>query len=290
MKKDTETLIANHEIKDLEREFWEAASCGEKLYLKSETVDGYLEQSRRRYELEPEIIDFASFDKHQGQRVLEIGLGLGADHQKWAEAGTDLFGVDLTNRSVAHVKRRLELLGLHSSLQVGDAEKLPFPDNYFDVVYSWGVLMCTPDTPKAIREVYRVLKCGGTAKIMLYHKYSLVGFMLWVRYALLRGRPFTPLIDIYINNLESYGTKAYSVEEARELFKDFIIDELNTFLTHGDLLSSPAGQRHRGPLLSVARILWPRWFFKKILPRYGLFMTILAQKKQDAFGKTICAE
>ena len=278
MKSDKKNKSTNQEAKELEKAFWEAASCGEKLYLKRETMDGYLEQSRVRYELEPEILDFASFEKHKGQKVLEIGLGLGADHQKWAEAGADLFGVDLTERSIEHVKRRFELFGLHSNTQVGDAEKLPFPDNFFDVVYSWGVLMCTPDTPKAIREVYRVLKPGGTAKVMLYHKYSLVGFMLWVRYALLRGRPFTPLLDIYINNLESYGTKAYSVEEARELFKDFIVDNISTFLTHGDLLSSLAGQRHQGPLLSIARLVWPRWFFKKFLHRYGLFMTILAGK------------
>jgi ubiquinone/menaquinone biosynthesis C-methylase UbiE len=279
MKDDKETPIADNEIKSMEKEFWEAASCGEKLYLKSETRDGYLEQSRKRYELEPEIISFADFGWHKGQRVLEIGLGLGADHQKWAEAGADLFGVDLTVRSVEHVRRRFELFGLQSHLQVGDAENLPFPDGFFDVVYSWGVLMCTPDTPKAIREVCRVLKSGGHAKIMLYHKYSLVGLMLWTRYALLRGRPFTPLLNIYINYLESYGTKAYSVEEARELFRDFAVEEIRTFLTHGDLLSSPAGQRHRGPLLSIARMFWPRWLFRRFLPKYGLFMTILARKK-----------
>ena len=41
----------------------------------------------------------------------------------------------------------------------------------------------SPDTPKAIAEVWRVLKPGGEARIMIYHTWSLVGLMLWVRYA-----------------------------------------------------------------------------------------------------------
>jgi len=267
-----------YELKQLEKEFWEDASCGEKLYLDTPSREGYLKHLQKRYELEPEILSFAQFEKHTGHKVLEIGLGLGADHQKWAEAGAFLIGVDLTKRAIEHTRRRFHLLGLTPRLQVADAENLPFQDNTFDLVYSWGVLMCTPDTPKAIIEAYRVLKPGGTAKIMIYHKYSIVGYMLWLRYALLRGRPFTPLLDIYMKYLESPGTKAYSVKEARKLFMDYEIESINTFLTHGDLLTSGAGQRHQGFLLTLARIIWPHWLIRFLFPRYGLFMTINALK------------
>lgn len=267
-------------LKEQTKDFWEEASCGEKLYLDVPTKEGYLKQAQIRYALEPEILSFAEFEKHRGQKVLEIGLGLGADHQKWAEAGAVLYGVDLTKRAVQHTDLRFKLLGLNSNLQTADAEHLPFPDNFFDVVYSWGVLMCTPDTPKAIQEVHRVLKPGGIAKIMLYHKYSMVGYMLWLRYALLSGRPFTPLIEIYMKYLESPGTKAYSVEEACALFRDFKVNDIQTFLTHGDLLTSQAGQRHRGPLQSLARLIWPRTFIRRFLPRHGLFMTIKGEKQK----------
>lgn len=266
------------DLKQQEKKFWEEASCGEKLYLNSSTKEGYLQQALKRYQLEPEIVSFAEFNKYKGQRVLEVGLGLGADHQKWVEAGAILSGVDLSIRSIEHTRRRFELFGLNSDLRNADAENLPFIDNYFDVVYSWGVLMHTPDTSKAIREVYRVLKPGGIAKIMIYHKYSIVGYMLWIRYALLCGRPFRPLSDIYMNYLESPGTKAYSVREARQLFKDFEIEKIDTFLTHADLLISQAGQRHNGCLLSFARLIWPRKLIRLMFPRQGLFMTIKAQK------------
>jgi hypothetical protein len=53
---------------------------------------------------------------------------------------------------------------------------------------------------------------------------------------------------------------------------------VDTVLTHGDLLSSSAGQRHQGLLLSVARVVWPRWLIRKLFPKLGLFMLITAVK------------
>jgi len=47
---------------------------------------------------------------------------LGADHQRFAEAGADLSGIDLTERAVEHTARRLPAFGLAWPLAVGDAE------------------------------------------------------------------------------------------------------------------------------------------------------------------------
>lgn len=262
-------------------DFWNRASCGEELYLaEGDRADqaGYRAQAEARYALEPYIPAFAGFARAEGLRVLEIGVGLGADHQCFAEAGADLWGIDLTERAVEHSRRRLAAFGLSSHLAVGDAEHLEFPDGSFDLVYSWGVLHHSPDTPKAIAEVWRVLKPGGEARIMIYHTWSLVGLMLWARYALLGLKPWLSLRAIYARYLESPGTKAYSVGEARALFKDFREVEIRTVLTHGDLLESGAGQRHQGALLTVARRLWPRALIRKLLPGAGLFMLIEAVK------------
>jgi SAM-dependent methyltransferase len=210
--------------------------------------------------------------------VLEIGVGLGADHLGFAQAGARLNGVDLTPRAIEHTRRRLEAFGQQSSLQTADAENLPFSDACFDVVYSWGVLHHSPNTPKAIDEVWRVLRPGGSARIMIYHTHSFVGYMLWIRYALLAGRPGLSLAQIYAVHLESPGTKAYTVDEARTLFERFSRVELNTVLTHGDLLSSDAGQRHRGALLRIARVVWPRRLIQALMPKYGLFLLVHAVK------------
>jgi SAM-dependent methyltransferase len=259
-------------------DFWDEASCGENLYLQDISYEGYEAQARERYELEPYIHEFADFKGAEGKRVLEIGVGLGAEHQHFAEAGAELYGIDLTERAIEHTQRRLAIYGLSSKLSVGDAENLVFPDEQFDIVYSWGVLHHTPGTTKAIAEVWRVLKSGGIAKVMIYHKYSLVGYMLWVRYALFRGRPWLTLSNIYSSYLESPGTKAYSVEEARALFSAFSEVNITTRLSHADLLESEAGQRHCGLLLQLARKLWPRSILKRLFPRQGLCMLIEAEK------------
>jgi SAM-dependent methyltransferase len=258
------------------QEFWDRASCGEELYLRELTREGYRDQALQRYALEPYIPDFANFTSFDGQKVLEIGIGLGADHQRFVEAGAETYGLDLTPRAVTHVKRRLAAFGLESHLIVGDAEKLSFPDAAFDAVYSWGVLHHSPDTPKAIAEVMRVLRPGGVARVMMYHKWSLVGYMLWIRYALMRLRPWRTLTDIYANHLESPGTKAYTIAEARKLFAGWSKVDVEIVLTHGDLLESGAGARHRGVLLNIARMLMPRKLVKKLAPRHGLFMLISA--------------
>ena len=49
-------------------------------------------------------------------------------------------------------------------------------------------------------------------------------------------------------------------------------------LTHGDLLESDAGQRHRGALLTLARKVWPRGLIRRLMPNAGLFMLIEARK------------
>jgi SAM-dependent methyltransferase len=259
-------------------DFWQQASCGEDLYLEGLDRAGYLAQARERYRLEPYIEEFASFATAAGRDVLEIGVGLGADHQRFAEAGAQLTGVDLTQRAVEHARRRLALFGLRSTLRTDDAERLSFSEASFDVVYSWGVIHHSPDTPRAVAEIHRVLRPGGVARVMIYHTWSLVGYMLWVRYALLRLRPWMSLSEIYAKYLESPGTKAYTRAQARALFGSFSSVEIRTVLTHGDLLESAAGQRHRGMALSLARRLWPRALLRRLASGHGLFMLITATK------------
>lgn len=259
-------------------DFWNEASCGEDLYLPGSDRRAYDLQYKVRYELEPYIEKFAGFDAVEGKRVLEIGVGLGADHQRFAEMGADLFGIDLTERAIEHTARRLAAYGLSSKLAVGDAERLEFPDEYFDRVYSWGVLHHTPSTGLAVLEVHRVLKPGGVAAVMIYHKWSIVGLALWMRYALFRFRPWISLRTIYAKYLESPGTKAYTLPEARTLFSAFEQIKIRTVLTHGDLLQSSAGQRHAGRVLTLARRLFPRNLIRRLFPNLGLFMLIEARK------------
>ena len=273
-------MTNTHELKSAVRDFWDAQSCGE-VYAEGASDDRAYYESQRaaRYRLEPYIARFAGFADGAGKDVLEIGVGMGADHVEFARVGPrSLTGVDLTSRAVAHTRRRLALYGLQSNLDVADAEALPFVDNSFDIVYSYGVLHHSPDTARAFAEVRRVLRPGGVARIMVYHTQSLVGYMLWIRYGLLRGRPWRSLREIYAAHLESPGTKAYSVEEARRMLAGFSRLDTRVQMSFGDLLLGAAGQRHGGVILNVARALWPRALLRTLMPNRGLFLLIEAVK------------
>lgn len=261
------------------RAFWEDGSCGEAYAQGADERERLEAQARARYELEPFIHAFARFGEARGRDVLEIGVGMGADHLEWAKAGPgSLTGIDLTERAVEHTRRRLALYGLASRVFTADAERLPFDDASFDVVYSWGVLHHSPRTDVAVREVHRVLRPGGVARVMVYQKHSIVGALLWTRYALLAGRPGRSLADVYAEHLESPGTKAYTPEEAVRLFAGFRQVRTRVELSVGDLMQGVAGQRHQGGLLSLARALWPRPLVKRLLGSRGLFLMIEAVK------------
>jgi ubiquinone/menaquinone biosynthesis C-methylase UbiE len=204
---------------------------------------------------------------------------MGKDHVEWAKSQpSSLSGIDLTRRAIEHTKKGLALYGLHSGVVEGDAENLPFCDKSFDLVYSWGVLHHSPNTANAINEVCRVLRPNGIARIMIYHKYSLTGYLLWMRYGLLAGRPLRSLSDIYANYLESPCTKAYSIDEARMLFGEFSQANFRIQLSFGDLLQGLAGERHGGVLLRIARSLWPRWLLKRGFKNHGISLLIEARR------------
>ena len=170
------------DLKDSVREFWNEASCGEVYAIGTDLRERLENQARERSVLEPWIRPFANFPSALNRDVLEIGVGMGADHLEWAKAlPRSLTGIDITDRAIRFTADRLRLYGLCSDLRVADAENLPFPDKSFDIIYSYGVLHHTPDTARAIQEVHRVLRPGGLAKIMIYHSRSLVGYMLWLR-------------------------------------------------------------------------------------------------------------
>jgi len=188
----------------------------------------------------------------------------------------NLWGIDLTHRAVEHTKTRFRLLGLKANISVDNAESLSFKSNKFDAVYSWGVLHHSINTEKCFDEIYRVLKPGGTAKIMIYHKYSPTGYMLWLRYGLFK---FKSMKSIYSDCLESPGTKAFSIEEARDLTKKFTNVDLKAQISFGDLLKGEVGQRHQGLALSLAKLIYPRRLiklFSKYMP-FGLYLLISAK-------------
>jgi ubiquinone/menaquinone biosynthesis C-methylase UbiE len=153
--------------------FWNTEACGTQFVTDFKDARDFFAQYRRfRYATEWHIPEFVPFAEMAGRRVLEIGCGNGADGVMFAEAGAAYTGVDLTEAAVEATRQHFAVASVAGQFQTANAEQLPFPDASFDVVYSYGVLHHTPEPARAVREVHRVLKTGGRAYVMLYHRHS----------------------------------------------------------------------------------------------------------------------
>jgi SAM-dependent methyltransferase len=172
------------ELKTRVHDFWQANPCGTKFAEEEIGTRAFFDEvERHRYLTEWHIPGVVNFSRWRDSEVLEVGCGLGTDAINFARRGARYTGIDLTEASIDLVRKRFELEGLTATLRVADAEALPFGDASFDLVYSHGVLHHTPDTQGAINEAHRVLKPGGTALVMLYHKNS---YNYWVNIMMLR--------------------------------------------------------------------------------------------------------
>ena len=137
------------------------------------TQDFYGQVTAHRYTLEPHIPEMADFRAWNDCDVLEVGCGIATDGARFSEAGARYCGLDFAGPALDLARRRFALFGLPGSFVEADATELPFPDANFDLVYSHGVIHHIANTQQAIDEFHRVLRPGGTAVVMLYHRHSL---------------------------------------------------------------------------------------------------------------------
>ncbi len=154
-------------------EFWERHPCGSDFVEFSEWKKFFFEYDKYKYSNESHILkELANIDWNN-KKVLEIGLGQGSEAQKIILKGALYNGIDITSESIKRIKLRCELFNLpYESLKLNNAEEIDFPDNYFDIVFSHGVIHHSPRIQKIVSEIYRVLKPGGEFVIMLYHRNS----------------------------------------------------------------------------------------------------------------------
>lgn len=160
--------------------FWNAHPCGDHIVggLHSAFADDYARfftaYDAWRYGRERHIPGCLDRIDWHDKRVLEIGLGQGAESEQLIRRGARWSGLDLTEESVRRVRARLAVRELpHDAVKHGSAVAIPWPDNSFDIVFSHGVLHHIPDIHTAQAEIHRVLKPGGLLVAMLYARRSL---------------------------------------------------------------------------------------------------------------------
>jgi ubiquinone/menaquinone biosynthesis C-methylase UbiE len=169
------------------RSFWNTEACGTHFVEDAVDEKDFFEKFRAyRYRTEWHIPLLVPFAESKGKLVLEIGTGNGAEGVMFASHGAQYTGVDLTEAALEATRKHFAVMELTGRFQTENAEHLSFANESFDWVFSHGVLHHTPNTQTAINEVYRVLKPGGRAIIMLYHKHSFNYYIRIMTYMRLR--------------------------------------------------------------------------------------------------------
>jgi 2-polyprenyl-3-methyl-5-hydroxy-6-metoxy-1,4-benzoquinol methylase len=254
---------------DRVKAFWNKAPCDS---LFSDKVPGtreyFSEIAQERYSRIPEIGPFADFDRWKGRTVLEIGCGIGSDAMNFSRAGAKVTAIDLSEESLELARKNFEVWGNKGEFyQINMEEDITQTDffwysDYFDLIYSFGVLHHTPNPQKAFEQLHLLCSPYTELRIMLYAKYSF--HTLWV--LLRKGKgAFWKFNKLLNENAESqYGCPVayhYTFKEVRKLMKDYEIVKME-----------------KGYLSWIARYI-PKFLRKPLSKVFGGYIFIIAEAR-----------
>lgn len=165
--------------------FWNQKTMVNKLFNSPEESRAWNINKRvNAYPLFKELMGV--FESHKNQIVLDYGCGPANDIIWLAEEGEakKVIGLDVSHKALSQANHRIKLHGLKNVVlkHISDEKpSLPLKKNSIDFINCGGVLHHVSYPGKVLTEFYRVLKPGGTARIMVYNRNSLY-FHLWVAY------------------------------------------------------------------------------------------------------------
>ena len=152
------------------------------------------------------------------ERILDLGTGAGHTALAFSPFVSECVGMDLTDAMVKVATRLADERGISNvKFQVGDAENIPFSSESFDVVTCRFASHHFGDIKKAIQEISRVLKPGGS--LVLVDHYA----------------PENDELDLFVNHLDRLRdpshVREYRLSEYRLLFEDSAMEykELSTW-------------------------------------------------------------
>lgn len=172
---------------------------------------------------EPPYAQLIDWKGVNNQRVLEIGCGMGLHASLFAKAGAKITTMDLTHRAAHLAHCRFVLSQTPTSVIQADGEVLPFPDQTFDRVWSWGVIHHSNRTEAITKEIHRVLKKDGLFQAMVYHRCSVRYWLIGgIQHGILKGK-FLQMNLAEVNQSFTDGAIArhYTKKEIYQLLKNF---------------------------------------------------------------------
>ncbi|MDI6788315.1 MAG: methyltransferase domain-containing protein [Planctomycetota bacterium] len=140
----THIVYSNKKVKDKWDEIWRETT----------NIEGEIHS----IEFEPEITKIMHRFIRNDHKILEAGCGLGRFMLYWDQKGYDIYGVDYSSYGLQTLKQYYP----HLKIYLSDVENLSFPNEYFNICLSLGVLEHIEEGPlKGLQEAYRVLKKDG---------------------------------------------------------------------------------------------------------------------------------
>ena len=173
-------MIKTPGISDV-KQFWNNRPCNIRHSDLPVGTREYFDQvEARKFRAEPHIPGFCEFDRWRGQRVLEIGAGIGTMAINFARAGADYTGVELSDVSLDLTRWRFEVYGYSGRFYQGNAEELKtfVPIEEYDLVFTWGVIHHSPRPDRILKQAQAYMRSGTTLKVMVYAANSWKNYMI----------------------------------------------------------------------------------------------------------------
>ena len=210
------------------KEYWEEATP---MNFSAEKWS-YIQKRDFRYNLQDYMYESFGFQDFKGQRVLEVGCGSGLDAIEFAKNGAIVTAVDITDNAIQQTMQNSIEAGVSITVMPTlQSQFLPFPNDSFDLVYSFGVLHHIPDVEVMLQEIRRVLKPCGKFMGMVYNKDSLLFAYSIIYLHGIKNKKYLDSFSLgtidkltaqYSERIENCPyTKAYTKKEARELFGNY---------------------------------------------------------------------
>jgi ubiquinone/menaquinone biosynthesis C-methylase UbiE len=226
------------------------------------------------------------FDNLSNKDVLEIGVGCGSVAGLLVRHARSFVGIDLTEYATSTTTQRLRALGLiDKTWQVVrmDAESLQFNEASFDFIWSWGVIHHSSDTGQVLREMSRVLRPGGTAVTMVYHRglwnYYVCHGLLW---GVLTGTLFrTQSIHKTVQaHTDGAIARYFTADEWRSLASEsFDVEKISICGSKSDVVPLPGGTNLKANAMRLFPDFLSRFLTNRL--KMGTFLISRLRKKSN---------
>jgi ubiquinone/menaquinone biosynthesis C-methylase UbiE len=273
-----EGIYAMKEAKEQARLLWNTYPCGSSQMREGVTYGSrefFDDVSYRRYEVtDPWIKKIVNFNMAHGKKLLEIGYGIGTDLLMFCEGDAEVYGIDIAEEHFSLAQLNFATHQRQAVLKLCDGAEIDFPSNYFDYVYSLGVLHHTPDTARCISEAYRVLKKGGQLILGLYYTFSAYHLFYLLLYRGLFKGELKKLGYRGLLSTVEYGADGIHM---RPLVKTFSKRQLRYLLSHFSSLDFKIAHFKRHHIPYGGRLI-PSSLEKILDPVMGWYVIAFARK------------